>query len=182
MFRKILPLLTIFLAMLLDTAIIPVFYHGTYIIPLTLATTLCIGLLKGQLWGLLYGMIGGLLIDITTGTLGIMAFFFMSAGLLVSILVNEYADRKITGIRFHLRRAGVAFILMLVGEIVLAFYQYFITANFEWFIVRNLFVRSGLMAVLVVALCPLLDRLFHGRKRRSIDPSNEENHREVKHF
>ena len=168
--------------MLLDTAVIPVFYHGIYTVPLTLAVALSIGLIEGKLYGLLYGMIGGLLIDITAGTLGSMTFFFMIAGFLVGLLVDESADRQITGILFHLRRALVSFGLTLLGEAIIAFYQYFVTASFEWFIVQNMLVRSGLTAALVVILCPVLNRIFHRRRKRSVHHYSKGRNREVKHF
>lgn len=168
--------------MLLDTAVIPIFYHGVFTIPLTLAVAMSIGLLDGRLYGLLYGMIGGLLIDITAGSLGVMTFFFMIAGFLVGLFVDESVDSPITGILFHLRRAAVSFGLTLLGEAIIAFYQYFITASFEWFILRNMLVRSALTAALVVVLCPVLDRAFHSRRKRSGRRAGMGRKREVKHF
>lgn len=168
--------------MLLDTAVIPVFYHGVYTVPLTLVVAMCIGLLKGRLYGLLYGMIGGLLVDITAGTLGTMTFFFMIAGFLIGLIVDENADRPVTGVRFHLRRGLVSFVLSLLGEAVFAFYQYFVTANFEWFTVRNMLLRTVLVAAMVMIFCPLLDRLYLGRKGRSSSRTYAGSKREVKYF
>ena len=182
MLRRLTPFFTTLIAMLLDTAVIPVFYHGAYTVPLTLVVSMCIGLLDDKFYGLLYGMIGGLLIDITAGTLGVMTFFFMIAGFLVGFFVNESIDRPITGILFHLRRAGVSFALTLLGEIIIAVYQYFVTASFGWFIVLNLLVRSALTAVLVVLFCPLLDRIFHGRRRRSRAHIRHRSKQEVRYF
>lgn len=168
--------------MLLDTAVIPVFYHGTYTVPLTLAVVLCIGLLNGRLRGLLFGMIGGLLIDISAGTLGIMTFYFMIAGFLIGLIVDENNDRPITGIRFHLRRGLVSLFLSLLGEVVFAVYHYFITAVFEWSILQGMLLRALLMAALTMLLCPLLDRLYHGKKSRSSARTYAGSKREVKHF
>jgi len=180
--RRLMPFITTLAAMLLDTAVIPVFYHGVYTIPLTLVVALCIGLLNGRLRGLLFGMIGGLLIDITAGTLGMMTFYFMIAGFLIGLIVDEGADRPIAGIAFHLRRGGVAFALSLLGEVFFAFYQYFMTALFEGYIVRGMLLRAVLTAVLTMLLCPLLDRLYHGRKSRSTARTYAGSKREVKHF
>ncbi len=180
MLRKLTPFLATFLAVLLDTAVIPVLYHGTYTVPLTLVVVLCAGLLLGRLRGLLYGMIGGLLIDISAGTLGVMTFFYMAVGVLVGLIVDESSDRWLGAVRFHLRRGVVAFALYLVGEIALAVYRYFMTAAFEWFYVRQILLRSLLFAALAVLLCPLLGRLFLG-KRRSAAP-NAGRKREVRHF
>ncbi|MGN0801698.1 MAG: rod shape-determining protein MreD [Candidatus Faecivicinus sp.] len=182
MLRKLTPFLTTLLAMLLDTAVIPVFYHGIYTMPLTLVVVLCIGLLKGRLQGLLFGMIGGLLIDITTGTLGTMTFFFMAVGFLTALIVDENNDRPITGIRFHLRRAAVAFILCLLGEIVFAVYHYFVTAVFEWYLLRSMVLRALIAAAMTVLLCPLLDRLYNGRRSSVHSRSYAGNKREVKYF
>ena len=168
--------------MLLDTAVIPVFYHGVYTVPLTLITAMCIGLLRGRLRGLLWGMVGGLLVDITAGTLGFMTFFFMLAGFLTGFLVDESVDRPVTGVMFHLRRAGVAFILCLLGELVIAFYHYFNTAISEWSSVLYLLIRSVIVAVGVVVFCPLLDRMITGRRSQSDPRAHTGSKREVKYF
>lgn len=168
--------------MLLDTAVIPVFYHGVYTVPLTLITVMCIGLLQGRLRGLLWGMIGGLLVDITVGTLGYMTAFFMISGFLIAFIVDESADRPIAGVMFHLRRAAVSFLLYMIGEIVITFYHYFITAVFEWTSVQYIVVRSVIAAFGVVALCPLFDRLLTGRKSRTEPRTHAGSKREVKHF
>lgn len=168
--------------MLLDTAVIPVFYHGVYTVPLTLITVMCIGLLQGRLRGLLWGMIGGLLVDITAGTLGYMTSFFMITGFLIAFLVDESTDRPVTGVKFHLRRAAVSFMLSLIGEVVIAFYHYFITAVFEWSSVQYILVRSAIVAFGVVILCPLFDRIQNGRRNRVDSRVYAGSKREVKHF
>ena len=180
MLRRLSPLIATLLAMLLDTAVIPILYHGTYTFPLTLVIVLCIGLLLGRLRGLLFGMIGGVLIDISTGTLGMMTFFFMAAGFLVALIVDETNDRRMAGVRFHLRRGGVSFAMYMLGEIVFGVYRYFLTAAFEWIFVQHMVLRSLMVAVLVGLFCPMLGRLFFGRRhaqRRTIGSK-----REVKHF
>lgn len=180
MLRRLMPFITTLVAMLLDTAVIPILYHGVYTIPLTLVVVLCNGLLLGRLRGLLYGMIGGVLIDVTTGTLGFMTFFFMAAGFLVALIVDESNDRRMVGVRFHLRRAGVSFALYMLGEIVFCVYRYFVTASFEWRFVFHMAARSLIVSALVVLLCPLLGRLFLGRKR--VQRNHSRRNREVKHF
>lgn len=182
MLRRLTPFLATLLSMLLDTAVIPVFYHGAYTVPLTLIIAMCIGLLNGRLQGLLWGMIGGLLVDITAGTLGYMTFFFMLAGFLIGLLVDESTDRPVTGVKFHLRRAAVSFALSLIGEIFIAFYHYFITAVWAWSSVQYILIRSAIVALGVVLLCPLFDRVQNGRKSRSNPRSNAGSKREVKHF
>ena len=182
MLRRLMPLIATLTAMLLDTSVIPVFYHGLYTVPLTLAVAMCIGLLNGRLRGLLFGMIGGILIDITAGSLPIMTFYFMSLGFLIALIIDEKTDRRIPGMLFHLRRGAVSFLLCLLGEIVFAVFQYFVTAEFEWASVNSIILRAALMAVMTMLLCPFLDRLFSGRKRAVKESGASKRHREVKHF
>ena len=80
----------VLLAVIVDTAILPVFYYGTYTVSLTLAVVLCASLVLGRLKGMLLGMIGGLLIDITAGTLGMMTFFDLAVGFLIGFYVELY--------------------------------------------------------------------------------------------
>lgn len=165
--------------MLLDTAVLPVFYHGVYTVPLTIVVVMCIGLIEGRLMGLLLGMIGGLFIDVTTGILGVMTFYFMAAGFLIGLIIDEANDRPITGVRFHLRRAVVSFVLYMLGEAVFCVYRYFVSASFEWYYLRAMLIRGGIAAALTVLLCPLLARLFKGKKPKA---GYSGNHREVKYF
>jgi len=166
--------------MLLDTAVLPVLYRGTYTVPLTVVVVLCAGLLLGRLRGMLYGMIGGLLLDISTGTLGMMTFFCMAVGFLIGLIVDEANDRRYTDFRFHLRRGGAAFGLYALGEAVLCFYSYFLTASFDWLFALQILARSLIVAILTMLLCPLLNMLFYGKKRAQRRLSGTK--REVKHF
>lgn len=179
MLRRLTPYIATILAMLLDTAILPVFYHGTYTVPITIVVVMCIGLVEGRLMGLLLGMIGGLLTDVTTGLLGVMTFYYMAAGFLIGLIVDETNDRPITGIRFHLRRALVSFILYMLGEVVFCIYRYFVSAAFEWYYLRPMLIRGCMAALLTVLLCPLLARLFKGKRPKA---GYSGNHREVKYF
>lgn len=182
MFRRLTPILTILAAVLIDTAIMPVFYHGTYTIPLTLAITLCIGLTLGKLRGGLFGMIGGLLIDITAGTLGTMTFFFLAAGFLIALILDERSAsvRTLTGIWLHLRRAAVIAALYLLGETVFCVYRYFQTAFFEWMYVQNILCRGALFTLIATLLCPALARLYLGKRKTGSTYYGKT--REVKHF
>lgn len=180
MLRRLTPFFTTFLAVLLDTAVLPVIYRGTYTVPITVVVVLCVGLLLGRLRGMLYGMIGGLLMDISTGTLGIMTFFCMAVGFLIGLIIDEASDRRYSDIRFHLRRGGVAFGLYALGEAVFCFYSYFLTASFNWLFVLQIAARSLTVAVLTMLLCPALNLLFYGKKRAQRRLSG--NKREVKHF
>ena len=182
MLRRLTPLLTIIAAVLFDTAVLPVFYHGVFTVPLTLAVTLCIGLTLGKLRGGMFGMFGGLMIDITAGTLGMMTFFFLVAGFLVALILDERvaSTRTVTGIWVHLRRAAVILALYALGETVFCVYRYFETATFEWIYVQNILVRTAIFTAGATLLCPALRRLYIGkRKNRSTYYGKT---REVKHF
>ena len=56
MLRRLSPYLMVLLAVIVDTAILPVFYYGTYTVSLTLAVVLCASLVLGRLKGMLLGM------------------------------------------------------------------------------------------------------------------------------
>lgn len=182
MLRSLIPYLSVIVAVLLDTAIIPVFYYGTLTVPLTLSVVLCVGLTRGKLRGMLLGMIGGLLIDITTGTLGMMTFFFLIAGFLIALLLDESnpAAPRPSGIRFHLRHALVIGALYLLGEAVFCFYRYFVTAAFEWYYLRAIAQRTALFTAATLFLYPILSRLFLGKRKKPSVTFGKT--REVKHF
>ena len=97
MLRRIAPALLILATFILDTTLMPIVYGGVYTVPLTLVAVFLIGMLLGRMSGLLYGTIGGLLIDITSGTLGMMAFFFMAVGFLIGLILYNPGE--------HLRMA-----------------------------------------------------------------------------
>ncbi len=184
MLRRLTPILATILAMLLDTAVIPVLYHGVYTVPLTLIVAMCIGLSHGRLRGLLFGMIGGLLIDITAGTLGFMTFYFMLAGFLIDLIVDERSEqntRAMPALLFHLRRLAVAFCLSLLGEVVFELYHYFITASFDWATTPKMLTRSLIVAAGTVILCPILDRI-EGKNARNDRSGHAGRQREVKYY
>ena len=176
------PYLTVILAVLLDTAVIPVFYYGALTVPLTLAVVLCVGLTRGKLRGTLLGMIGGLLIDISCGTLGMMTFFFLTSGFLIALLLDESnpSTPRPTGIRFHLRHALVILALYLLGEAVFCFYRYYVTAAFEWYYIDSILQRGALFTALTMILYPILTRLYIGKKQEPRATFGKT--REVKHF
>lgn len=161
------PFLTTLIAMLLDTAVIPVLYHGSFTVPVTFAVVVCIALVRGRMYGLLYGMIGGMLTDITAGTLGVMMSFFMASGFLVGLLVDEESDRPITGLFFHLRRGLTAMLVYALGELVFEAYIYLITSSFNISIVIHSAARSALIALLTMLLCPALKRLYVNKKNET---------------
>ena len=101
MLRRLAPMLMILVCVTLDTTVIPVAYGGVYTVPLTVVAVFLIGMLMGRMSGLLYGTIGGLLIDITTGTLGMMTFFFMAVGFMIGLILYNPGERLRTARQYR---------------------------------------------------------------------------------
>ena len=163
MFRRILPLFILLLTLLVDTAILPVFYHGAYSFPLSLAVVMITSVLLGWLQGILWGLISGLLIDITVGTTGVMAFGYMALGFLAGLILDESQDTDTSFVRMMVWRAVVIFALYFIAEGVYCAYRYFMTASFEWIFVARMAVRSILFTAFTFLITPLLSRLYRGR-------------------
>mgnify|MGYP002869875887 CR=1 FL=1 len=108
-------------------------YGGIYTVPLTAVAVLLIGILLGRMSGLLYGTIGGLLIDITSGTLGMMTFFFMAVGFMIGLILYNPGEHLRSGRRVarkkRVQRGVWVFVLYAVGELTLFVIQYFNTAE-----------------------------------------------------
>ena len=181
MFRRIAPTLLILVCFILDTTVLPVVYGGVYTVPLTAVAVLLIGMLRGRMRGLLYGTIGGLLIDITSGTLGMMMFFFMGIGYLTGLILSTEGDAPRPGRRGArrrlFRRAAWIFTLYTAGELGLFVVQYFNTAAIHWRYFANIGVRAAICTALTLLLRPLASKLLLGNRRRI--PTRQ---REVKSF
>ena len=183
MLKRLAPLLAVLLSILLDTAVIPAFYYGRYLIPLTLIVVIAIGVQLGRMSGMLYGMITGLLLDVTAGTLGMKLIPYLMIGFLIGFLLDgqpEITRNTQKGERIQLIavRAIWIFALVVVYEIIMMIYQYFSTAIFEWKYVRDLLIRTGAVTLLCIALHPFFHRIFIGKA----DHSSTRLTREVKHF
>ena len=182
MFRRFIPALLILACFILDTTILPIVYGGLYTVPLTLVAVFSIGMLLGRMRGLLYGTLGGLLLDITSGTLGMMTFFFMFAGFLIGLIVYNPGERILASRRKRRRRlvwrASWVFSLFAAGEIAIFIMQYFHTANFEFVYLFNILVRAAICTLLTLIAYPMMDRLLVGRGAQRAIPRN----REVKSF
>lgn len=181
MLRRLAPLLMILACVTLDTTVIPVVYGGVYTVPLTVVAVFLIGMLMGRMSGLLYGTIGGLLIDITTGTLGMMTFFFMAVGFMIGLILYNPGERLRTARRHagrkRVQRVAWVFILYALGEVALFVIQYFNTAELRPAYFINIGVRSLICAALTLLLRPVAYAILVGDKRRV--PTR---HREVKSF
>lgn len=182
MLRRLAPTLTILVCFILDTTVLPIVYGGVYTVPLTAVAVLLIGMLLGRMRGLLYGTIGGLLIDITTGTLGMMMFYFMAIGYLIGLIVHNPGEQlrsgRKTAKRKRLKRAAWVFALYAAGELALFVIQYFNTAAIQGMYFVNIAVRALICTALTLALRPLAYKVLVGDNRGRIPTRN----REVKSF
>jgi len=177
----------ILLAILLDTAVIPLLYCGRFLIPLMLILVILIGIQLGRTMGMLYGMIAGLLLDISTGYLGMKLFPSIIIGFLIGFLLDpldQPADKKHKlgrSEQLHIVLIRAVWIAVLFGiyEIVLLVYQYFSTAVFEWVYLRNIFVRILALTASASLLYPVFHRIYLGKAR---DARSQRNTREVKSF
>lgn len=169
MLRRFAPALLILACFILDTTILPIVYTGVYAVPLTIVAVFLIGMLMGRMRGLLYGTIGGLLIDITSGTLGMMAFYCMAVGFMIGLILYVPGEPLRPGRRGarrkRLERLAWVFALYLLGEIVLFVIQYFSTASLRPIFFVNMAVRALICALLVFALRPAAYRLLLGGRR-----------------
>lgn len=184
MLKKLAPLLAVICSLLLDTAILPAFYYGRYSLPLSLAVVILIAIQLGRTNGMLYGMIAGLLLDITTGTLGMKLIPYILIGFLIGFLLDQQpevsrsSDRK-ERLELIAVRVIWIFALLVIYEIVMLVYQYFSTAIFEWKYVRDLLLRTSAITALCILLHPFFHALFIGGKAKS---SGKRASREVKRF
>ena len=182
MFRRFAPALLILICFLLDTTILPIVFTGVYVVPLTVVAVFLIGMLMGRMRGLLYGTIGGLLIDITSGTLGMMTFFFMAAGFMIGLILYNPAEtfrRSRRNLRRRwIQRAVWVFVLYGIGEIALFMVQYFNTAMIQPVYFLNIVIRAVIFTVLTSLFRPTAQKLFVGVERANRPVRN----REVKSF
>ena len=182
MFRRLNPFLLILVCFLLDTSIMPIVYGGVYTVPLTIIAVFCIGMVQGRMSGLLFGTLGGLLMDITTGTLGAMTFFFMFVGFMIGLIVYEPNERILPSRRKQRRRilwrAAWVFALYTVGELAILVAQYFNTATMEWLYLLNLLIRALICTALTTLLYPVMRRVLTSGDQGRAASRN----REVKSF
>ena len=187
MLKRLAPAITVLLSFLLDTAVIPMLYTSVYQIPLSLVVVILIGIQLGRFNGMLYGMIAGLLLDISTGSLGLKLFAYILIGFLIGFLLDPMdapAEKKgklgrSEQLRIVLVRAVWIAVLFGIYETVLLVYQYFSTAVFEWIYVRNLLVRVLSLTALTSLLYPVFHRIYLGKARNA---RQRRNTREVKNF
>ena len=159
-----LPTLLVLVCFLLDTTIIPAVYSGVYVVPLTVVAVFCIGMVLGRMRGLLYGTLGGLLMDVTTGTLGMMTYFLMFMGFMIGLIVYVPNERLLPSRRKRQRRLAWrstwVFSLYVAGELALLVVQYFNTATFSPIYLLNIVLRAALCTLMCALARPLIARLL----------------------
>ena len=172
MFKRIAPILSVLIALILDTAVIPQLYSGIFAIPLSLPVVIAIGILLGRARGMLYGLISGLLIDISAGTLGMKTFAYIAIGFLIGFLLDqqEVFPRKLS--RRERRKQAVSriiwiFVFDTLYEIAMLLMQYFSNAVFEWQYVIYILLRALITTVISALMYPLFRRIFIGKHAAS---------------
>lgn len=172
MFRRLTPILAVIISVLLDTAVIPMLYHGAYLVPLSLIIIMAISVQLGRIRGVLYGLIAGIMLDISCGTPGIRIFGYIGIGFMMGFLLDRQAmeasgnenSRHTGGLPL---RIFCTFVFAALYELAILFYQYFSNAVFEWIFVRNLLIRVLITTALSTVLFPLLQRIFIGTGRHA---------------
>lgn len=184
MLKKLAPILAVILSVIWDTAILPTFYYGRFLVPLSLVVVVLCGIQLGRVRGMLYGMIAGLMLDVSAGTLGMKFFPYVLIGFLIGFLLDQQPEisrgmeRRERVQHIAVRAIWIA-VLLTVHEIVMLVYQYFSTAVFRWSYVGVLLARVALTTALCMLLFPALHRLFFGKAAKA---GKVRNTREVKNF
>ena len=168
MLRRIAPAIAVLLAVLLDTAVIPVFYYGQYLVPLSLVIVIVTGIQLGRTQGMIWGLVAGLLLDVSAGTLGMKLFPYVIIGFLIGFFLDQQPeiDRSMDRReRVQLMLVRIIWIsaLLVILETVMLVYQYFNTAIFEWAYLRDLFIRVAMMTALCLIAYRPFHRLYFGR-------------------
>lgn len=171
MLKEIKPTLTVLIAVLFDSAILPVFYTGKFVIMLSLIVIIMIAIMRGRIRGMVYGMIAGLLLDISAGTLGMKLAAFIAIGFIVGFLLDGQSDIYSNSVNLS-RKDRIQYlfvrliwisILLVIYEIVMLLLQYWSNAVFEWSYVRDIFIRTLASDFLIFALSPMFHALYIGR-------------------
>lgn len=184
MLKRLAPPLAVLISVLLDTAVIPAFYYGRFLIPLSLIVVILIGIQLGRTQGMLWGMVAGLLLDISAGSLGLKLIPFILIGFLIGFLLDQQPEisRNMERIdRLHLLAIRMIWVsaLVLLYEVVMMIFQYFSTAIFTWVYVGNLLLRTVAITVLVQLFYPLFRRIWIGKDQPT---GKKHSTREVKTF
>lgn len=154
MLRRIMPYILLLVAMLLDTAILPVLTDSPLVPVLTLVSVIALGLLMGRTRGALYGIIGGLLTDVLVGyPLGLRTLLYLGCG-----YASGVAGRKFQ--RYAITPVVTPILCLAAYEGAMITYMYMLGQTIPWLFLRNALIRAGLETLLAQLLYLLFDKIL----------------------
>ena len=170
MLRRLMPYILVIFMVTVDTAVVPVFLTGVYVLPLALMFVMCTGMLLGRMHGVLCGLLSGLLVDILTGyPLGYMMFSYIACGYVTGLIGCDSdetrAQENYSRPKALLRRALAVAMMLTLFETVTLVYQYFNTAHMEWDYAVIAVRRVGIGTALTTALYYPLSLILVSRTR-----------------
>jgi len=147
----------------------------------TLLTVLALSIYMGRAHGVLYGLGTGLLVDILVGyPLGFLMVLYTLSCFVTGTLTYLPEDlRRRLGFQLILRRAAGVFFVLLVGEIAILGYQYFLTASFDGRYLLNIVLRALAGALCSALIGPVVARAVLGKPKQGAADIRK---REVKTF
>lgn len=185
MLKRFTPAIALVFSVLLDTAILPVFYNGRYTILFSLITVIAIAILRGRMLGLFYGLLAGVLLDLPAGTPGLKIIAFTAIGFIIGFLLDRQPDiyaRDPEGnfkMSSRQRREWMVGrmiwigILLLIHESVLLVMQYFGNAIMQWSYIRDLLIRAVATDIIITILFPFYHFIFIGRGNSNLVASSD---------
>jgi len=160
LFRRILPSILVAFTLLLDTAILPVFFSHWLMPAFALLTVHTLGLLLGRTRGSLFGMLSGLLVDISVSTpLGLMTLFYGGLGYL-----GGWFGRKM--FRHPLAPLVSALVCFTLFEMGMAGFITLASATISSTVFVQALIRIALDVVLVEGLYIVYDWLIKPSRSR----------------
>ena len=173
--KWLLSALAVLTALLLDTAVIPVFYTGPYRVQVLLVLTFAYGMEGGFVTGLLTGLIAGILADISAGGSGDLLFAAMGTGLAAGLIARYRTDVYSRRLRSRAYRLLRAFSIALLVEGGILFYRYYQVGTFNAATLWPMAARAFLLTVLAYAVsAPVRHILYGGWRSRTRGAAGEE--------
>ena len=160
--KWLLSALAVLAALLLDTAVIPVFYTGPYRVQLLLVLTFAYGMEGGFVTGLLAGLVAGILADISAGGAGDLLFAAMGTGLAAGAVARYRTDVYSRRARSRMYRLLRAFSIALLAEGGILFYRYYQVGTFDAATLWPMAARAALLTALAYAVSPPVRRILYG--------------------
>ena len=169
MFRRYLPLILLILAVMIDTAVIPVLGIANldkYMPPLLISSVIALGLLLGRTRGILWGLVGGLVMDVlASNRFGLFSIVCLVGGYLAGIAGRRYERYMADMSRGRYRHYVLTQVIAPVGcyaiyELVMLVYLYLGGSRLQIEMLRSMLIRTAISAALVQIFYPLYDRLL----------------------